>query len=78
MDFAIEREFVFTTDDFNFLRKVVTESTGIVVVDEKQDMFYSRLARRVRSLGLSSFRQYCDFIKNDRTGAETASLPCDQ
>jgi len=74
IDFAIEREFVFTTDDFNFLRKVVTESTGIVVVDEKQDMFYSRLARRVRSLGLSSFRQYCDFIKNDRTGAETASL----
>ncbi|MBT3197385.1 MAG: protein-glutamate O-methyltransferase CheR, partial [Gammaproteobacteria bacterium] len=71
---AFGREFEFTSDDFNFLREVVTGRTGIVVADEKEDMFYSRLARKVRKLGLTSFRQYCELIRNDRSGVETARL----
>jgi chemotaxis protein methyltransferase CheR len=70
----IEREFEFTQDDFNFLRKIVNSKAGIVVVDEKIDMFYSRLARRVRSLGLSSFKQYCDLIKDEKEGVEVTQL----
>jgi chemotaxis protein methyltransferase CheR len=70
----IEREFEFTQDDFNYLRKIVNERTGIVVVNEKIDMFYSRLARRVRQLGLSDFKQYCDRIKNESDGVEVAQL----
>jgi len=69
-----EREFPFTEKDFNFLRKVSNERTGIVVTDEKMDMFYSRLSRRVRKLGLSSFKQYCDLIKQDKSGKEVLEL----
>ncbi len=69
-----DREFLFTGEDFNFLRAIVSGQTGIVVVDEKEDMFYSRLARRVRELGLASFSQYCDVIKSDQEGLESICL----
>ena len=71
---AHEREFHFTKDDFNFLRKISNERTGIVVSDDKFDMFYSRLSRRVRKLGLSTFREYCELIKNDENGDEVIEL----
>jgi chemotaxis protein methyltransferase CheR len=58
------REYEFTQRDFDFLRKVSNARTGIVVTDDKFDMFYSRLARRVRLLGLSSFAQYCDYLED--------------
>jgi chemotaxis protein methyltransferase CheR len=71
---VIEREFEFTQEDFNFLRKLVNDRTGIVVADEKIDMFYSRLARRVRKIGLSSFKEYCDVIKSEEDGVEATQL----
>ncbi len=52
---ARQREFVFTQKDFDFLRRLSNSHTGIVVSDDKFDMFYSRLARRVRALGLPDF-----------------------
>jgi chemotaxis protein methyltransferase CheR len=70
----IEREFEFTREDFNFLRKIVNERTGIVVADEKIDMFYSRLARRIRHLGLEDFKQYCERIKSEKDGTEVGQL----
>ena len=69
-----QREFEFTRRDFDFLRKISNERTGIVVSDDKFDMFYSRLSRRVRLLGLRNFKEYCDLIKNDQAGAETLEL----
>jgi chemotaxis protein methyltransferase CheR len=57
-----EREFKFTVDDFNFLRKLSNEYSGIQVPDERFDMFYSRLSKRVRKLGLNNFREYCHYL----------------
>lgn len=68
------REFPFTRKDFDFLSETINKRTGIVVSDDKFNMFYSRLSRRVRALGLSSFRDYCDIVRNDRDGAETVEL----
>ncbi len=59
-----EREFKFTTDDFNFLRKLSNEHSGIQVPDERFDMFYSRLSKRVRKLGLTNFKEYCHYLEN--------------
>lgn len=56
------REFNYTWDDFNVLRKISNEHSGILVPDDKFDMFYSRLSKRVRKLGLSDFKQYCQFL----------------
>jgi len=59
-----QREFEFTDNDFNFIRKLVGESTGIVLADAKRQMVYGRLARRLRDLGLKDFKSYCVLIKN--------------
>jgi chemotaxis protein methyltransferase CheR len=59
-----EREFKFTVDDFNFLRKLSNEHSGIQVPDERFDMFYSRLSKRVRKLGFTNFKEYCRYLEN--------------
>jgi len=68
------REFQFTRDDFNFLRKVTNRRTGIAVGEDKADMVYSRLSRRVRKLGLRDFSEYCELIRRDGSDCEVLEL----
>jgi len=68
------REFKFTKKDFDFLRTISNSRTGIVVSDDKFDMFYARLSRRLRKLGLTDFKQYCGFIEADDSGEEVLEL----
>ncbi|NJO15329.1 MAG: protein-glutamate O-methyltransferase CheR [Thioploca sp.] len=60
-----EREFDFTKQDFDLLRKLVSEHTGINLSDHKQEMLYSRLSRRLRALNLKSFSNYYKLLQND-------------
>lgn len=60
------REFEYTFDDFNVLRRMSNQHSGILVPDDKFDMFYSRLSRRLRHLGLASFKQYCLHLQHHR------------
>ncbi|MEO1752100.1 protein-glutamate O-methyltransferase CheR [Thiofaba sp. EF100] len=62
-DGTTAREFEFTQADFEFLRALVTDHTGIVVSDNKRDMLYSRLARRLRALGLNTFAEYRAYLR---------------
>lgn len=59
------REFNFTDSDFDFIKKIVGEHTGIVLSDVKRNMVYGRLSRRLRALGLSEFKDYCDVIRGE-------------
>lgn len=68
------REFEFTQKDFDFLRNLANARTGIVVSNDKFSMFYSRLSRRVRTLGLSNFRSYCDYLRSPEGESETIEL----
>ncbi len=61
-----EKEFEFTRDDFDYLRKIVTDTTGILADDDKYTMYYSRLARRVRKLNLKSFTEYRAYLNKNR------------
>jgi chemotaxis protein methyltransferase CheR len=58
-----QREFEFTRRDFEEIRKMIYDHAGIALSDAKEDMVYSRLARRLRATGISSFRAYLDFLK---------------
>jgi len=60
-----QREFEYTWDDFNILRKISNDHSGILVPDDKFDMFYSRLSKRVRMLGLENFKQYCQVLQEN-------------
>ena len=59
------REFEFNDKHFHWLAKLVKEKTGIALSDQKQDLVYGRLARRLRKLDLDNFDQYCKLLKND-------------
>jgi chemotaxis protein methyltransferase CheR len=52
------REFQFNDDDFEALRRLVKEMTGINLADSKRELVYGRVSRRLRALGLSSFGAY--------------------
>ncbi len=58
-----EKEFPFTDKDFRFIQSLVGERTGIVLTDIKRTMVYSRLARRIRKVGVNSFEEYCELLK---------------
>jgi len=63
-----DREFVLTDQDFDTIRNIVSERTGIVLSDGKRDMVYGRLVRRLRALGLSGFGDYCELISRNDEG----------
>jgi chemotaxis protein methyltransferase CheR len=64
-DFPVEdaREFHFSDRDFEFIRQLVGERTGIVLGENKRELVYGRLARRLRQLGVATFAEYCDFVQ---------------
>jgi chemotaxis protein methyltransferase CheR len=51
-------------EEFNFLRHVVTANAGIVLGPSKRQLVQGRLARRLRELGLKSFSQYCEHVRD--------------
>jgi chemotaxis protein methyltransferase CheR len=61
----IEREFAYSEQDFELLRNLVKEHTGINLSEHKQEMLYSRLSRRLRVLKLHSFADYYKLLKRD-------------
>lgn len=60
-----EREFDFTDADFRAVCRCIGEHAGIVLTEAKRDMIYSRLARRLRALDLTSFADYLRRLDDD-------------
>jgi len=56
------REFHFTDQDFERIRKLLYEHSGISLSDAKRDLVYSRVARRLRENSLTTFREYLIFL----------------
>lgn len=52
------REFEFRDPDFEALRRLVKQTTGISLAESKRELVYGRISRRLRALGLSSFGAY--------------------
>jgi chemotaxis protein methyltransferase CheR len=68
------REFSFNDEDFNSLRALVREVTGITLADSKRELVYGRLSRRLRVLGLPSFRDYRDLLASDEGRPELSEF----
>ena len=58
-----DREFVFTTADFERVRKLIYDHAGISLSPTKQDMVYSRLARRLRETRKKTFGEYLALLE---------------
>ena len=63
MPSTARREFVLSDQDFRFIAAEIHRRAGIVLHEHKRDMVYGRLVRRVRELGLPSFRAYCEHLQ---------------
>ncbi|PHV06946.1 chemotaxis protein CheR [Janthinobacterium sp. BJB412] len=64
------KEFDFNAKDFERVRGLIYKRAGISLADSKQEMVYSRLARRLRATGISSFVKYLDELEAGRLGDE--------
>jgi chemotaxis protein methyltransferase CheR len=59
-----EREFAFSSADFERVRRLIYERAGISLHDGKQAMVYSRLSRRLRDVGMASFSEYLQWLEH--------------
>ncbi|MEK7792332.1 MAG: CheR family methyltransferase [Pseudomonadota bacterium] len=62
-DSGRSREYDFTSADFERVKKLIYKHAGISLSSSKQNMVYSRLARRVRANGLNSFSEYLNYLE---------------
>mgnify|MGYP001389236301 CR=1 FL=1 len=62
--------FEFTARDFARVRELIYRQAGISLSESKQEMVYSRLARRLRARNLNSFGQYLDDLERNGDSAE--------
>ena len=59
-----DSEFAFTLSDFRKIAALVHGQAGIVLPESKASLVYSRLAKRLRTIGLRSFRDYCALVES--------------
>jgi chemotaxis protein methyltransferase CheR len=57
------REFVWTDADFSRVQSLIYQRAGINLHDGKHAMVYSRLSRRLRDTGHTSFRDYLSWLE---------------
>ena len=62
--------FALSAKEFKFIRELAKARTGIVLADHKRDMVVRRLTKRVRALGLNSFKAYCAFLSGPEADEE--------
>ena len=69
-----DSEFVFTESDFRKIAALVHGEAGIVLSEGKVNLVYSRLTKRLRTIGLRSFRDYCALVESDAGADERQAM----
>lgn len=59
---------------FIAIRKMVHEQSGIFLKGDKRNLVASRLTKRIRQLGLLSYRPYLELLRSDASGSELTIL----
>ncbi len=73
---ARRSSFQFDLSDAEFQRisKLAHQKYGLCLPDSKKALVYSRLSKRLRALGLSSFSDYCNLLSDDTSEEQTQLL----
>jgi chemotaxis protein methyltransferase CheR len=58
------REFRYTDQDFQRVRRMIRERAGIALGENKQELVYSRLVRRLRAVKADNFTEYLDRLQD--------------
>ncbi|MDP9902314.1 CheR family methyltransferase [Variovorax ginsengisoli] len=67
-------EFTFTDSDFAKVRSLIHGKAGISLGEQKAQMVYSRLSRRLRELQMTDFASYLRSLEADPNSAEWQSF----
>lgn len=67
-------EFLLTEADFRKIAALLHEDAGIYLPDTKATLVYSRLAKRLRTLGLENFRDYCALVSSEEGVGERQQM----
>jgi chemotaxis protein methyltransferase CheR len=70
----VDGEFAFTSQDFKRIAALLYDLAGISLPDSKTTLVYSRLAKRLRNLGMRSFTEYCAFVASDKGHDESQEM----
>jgi chemotaxis protein methyltransferase CheR len=70
----VEGEFLFTEEDMRRVAGMLYETAGITLSASKATLVYSRLAKRLRILGLTAFCDYCDLVAGPDGADERATM----
>jgi chemotaxis protein methyltransferase CheR len=70
----VDGEFPLTPADFRALAQVLHAASGIHLPENKAALVYSRLAKRLRALGLASFAEYVALVSDPQEKDERGRL----
>lgn len=56
-------DYLIKKNDLFFIAEIMKNEAGIVLPESKSSLIYSRLTKRIRKLGMSTFSDYCSYIK---------------
>src|SRR6266852_1929850 len=68
------REFPFTQRDFRQIADMMHKDAGIALAEAKAPLVYSRLVKRLRNLGVESFKQYCELVEGTHGAEERQNM----
>ncbi len=69
-----QRQFQLTDSEFKYFQDLAKQITGIALADNKRELVYGRISRRLRSLSLDSFTDYIKVLeRKDPTELEQFS-----
>lgn len=63
-------DYTISVEEFQRLRTIIYEESGIALSDQKRTLLASRLSKRLRELGLETFSDYYDKLMEDPTREE--------
>ncbi len=63
-----QRQYEFSDADFDYFRKIADRLTGIHLADNKKELVYGRVTRRLRALRLASFAEYIALLESGDAG----------
>ena len=59
------QRFMLSDDQFQSICQLIYQKAGIVLTNNKREMVYNRLTRRLRELRMNNFGDYLAFLKSD-------------
>jgi len=68
------RDFTLSNNEFNQIRKLVIEHTGISLSDAKRNLVYGRLAKRLRKTNIGDFGSYIALLESPEGKDELANF----